>query len=279
MGTFRYITFAFMAFLVISASACSSGQKKADVLLVPALEKNDSSKSVDKSKIVPKSEPLEKSTAGSTNDENKEVNLLPALEIVSDSNSFGKTKIVISKGRAYVNTGVVQGIHKPPYEKVFFLSHENKSCFIWDVKTPYPFDHFTKQPVAIRRPFVKVGEENLFGFKCEVYQDYKDPKKASLKYIFSKELDAPRSLFVGYSSSFGQPASFGMPVLLKARYRGGWIKLYEITSVNKIKIDESIFDVPNYKEVKDLVNFAFFTPGSEDIENLFEYHFDSKKKK
>lgn len=208
--------------------------------------------------------------------------LVSGLVLITESVSFGKTKISLANGCAYVDNGVVQVIHRPPYDKCYFLSHENKTYFLWKTVQPYPFVNILPVPFIMHKQLQKVGESKMHGYKCEIYEGIQKRIKALNRYTFAPQLKGPPSLVKGYSASFYYPERYGMPMKIEARPIAStnkkWDVLLEVKSVKKAEIDDGIFVVPPYKVTKDMTSFAFFTPGNENIEELFEYHFDKKKK-
>ena len=207
--------------------------------------------------------------------------LVPGMEIITDSVAFGKTKIKLADGYAYVDNGVVQSIHRPPYKKVYFLSQENQTYLLWNTDEPYPFSGVLGGTLIKHKKLKKIGETKMFGYNCAVYEGFQKSIDSLNRFTFTREIKLPDSLIKGYSSVFYFPEELGAPFKIEARpirrTTKVWDTILEVISLKKAEIDESLFAVPPYKETKDLTSFTFFTPGSQNIEELFEYHFKKKK--
>ena len=208
------------------------------------------------------------------------------LELVSDSEVFGKTKIYCNREYAYVDNGIVQGVHKPPWDKVYFINKENRSIFVWDTKKPYPFTRVLQTDLMQHNVNKIKGKTKYMGYDSLLVEGYKNHPLPILRITVTREFETPPSLMVGYSQNFQYPPSLGYPLLVEYRQNlrrdSEWIKVYEIKSLKRTKIEKSKFEVPAFKNAEDITRFTFMGPPGEDrnsIEDLFEYHFDRKKSK
>lgn len=212
--------------------------------------------------------------------------MVDVLELVSDSEVFGKTKIYCNREYAYVDNGIVQGVHKPPWDKVYFINKENRSIFVWDTKKPYPFTRVLQTDLMQHNVNKIKGKTKYMGYDSLLVEGYKNHPLPILRITVTREFETPPSLMVGYSQNFQYPPSLGYPLLVEYRQNlrrdSEWIKVYEIKSLKRTKIEKSKFEVPAFKNAEDITRFTFMGPPGEDrnsIEDLFEYHFDRKKSK
>lgn len=210
--------------------------------------------------------------------------MVDVLELVSDSEVFGKTKIYCNHEYAYVDNGIIQGVHKPPWDKVYFINRENQSLFVWDTKKPYPFTRVLQTDLMEHKVNKIKGKTKYMGYDSLVIEGYKNHPLPILRITVTQKFEIPASLTIGYSQNFFYPPQMGFPLLVEYRESlqadSKWTKVYEIKSLRKTQIERSKFDVPAFKKAEDITRFTFMGPPGDDsntIEDLFEYHFDRKK--
>ncbi|MCA9818095.1 MAG: hypothetical protein KC652_23485 [Cyanobacteria bacterium HKST-UBA01] len=254
-----------------------SAGKQADGKKTKAPDSKPQAKPVSESESEPLKEPAAK---------NEKATMVDVLELVSDSEVFGKTKIYCNREYAYVDNGIVQGVHKPPWDKVYFINKENRSIFVWDTKKPYPFTRVLQTDLMQHNVNKIKGKTKYMGYDSLLVEGYKNHPLPILRITVTREFETPPSLMVGYSQNFQYPPSLGYPLLVEYRQNlrrdSEWIKVYEIKSLKRTKIEKSKFEVPAFKNAEDITRFTFMGPPGEDrnsIEDLFEYHFDRKKSK
>ncbi|MBI1270850.1 hypothetical protein GC174_10490 [bacterium] len=210
--------------------------------------------------------------------------MVDVLELVSDSEVFGKTKIYCNHEYAYVDNGIIQGVHKPPWDKVYFINRENQSLFVWDTKKPYPFTGVLQTDLMEHKVNKIKGKTRYMGYDSLVIEGYKNHPLPILRITVTQKFKIPASLTIGYSQNFFYPPQLGFPLLVEYRESlqadSKWMKVYEIKSLKRTQIESSKFIVPAYKKAEDITRFTFMGPpgdNSNTIEDLFEYHFDRKK--
>ncbi len=251
-------------------ASAKGGEKSPKELKEASIKKQDS--------------PQKKAAASGTTNAKDTGIKIKALEITASSESFGKTKIIFNKDYAFVDNGVVQSIHKPPHDKVYFLSKESGTCLIWGTDTPYPFSNlFNYDRLLLSRTIKPAGKTRLNGYECQILEGFMRQEFPVMRYTLTSKIEAPPSLVKSYAINFFYDAKYGYP--LKVEYRkqltksSDWGLALETLRLRETEVDMSLFKVPPYKVVKGVTEFTLFTPGSNDIEDLFEYHFDKKKKK
>ena len=198
------------------------------------------------------------------------------IELLTESGSFGKTKILIAGGKSRTDNGIVQVIHQPPYDQVYFLNPESGTYYSWDTSQSYPFTSALPHKDLKCDRFKENGSKKHLGHECVELLAYRGRSETpAARYLLTKEFKAPPSLALGYAFNYFYPPEYGIPMHITIR-RGArtWESLLKVEKIEKKEFDSSLFEVPSgYKPVKDRAEFLIFTPGDDDIEKMFEYHF------
>lgn len=213
---------------------------------------------------------------------NNEV-LVDGYEIFATTISAGKVKIQYVEPFLVLSTGVMKSLHKPPYNKVYFLDVEGKQILLWyPAREPFPYKPFFMDLRPCRK-FTKEKHEDCFGLKTNLYLGYrgKEQKRAAVRIVSTPDLKLVPSYDFFRSVLFDGSKDRGFPILIQMRsgkhQKGKWITVYQTNSLTKKKFPRSTFDVPaDFKVAKDLG--SFMVGDQIGVEDMFEYKFNRKKK-
>jgi len=209
---------------------------------------------------------------------------IPGYRIIANQNRGSqKLEIRVAGDYGLASTGVAVGMHKPPCDRVYFVSRENKRILTWNIKDPYPLaSAFTTINPC---PFYKKdGRTKVLGIDCDIAWGLNKRRQPVLRYYTTDRLPVPKSMRLSQSINLSLPVDLGFPMeVAYARTIGGktgWVTVYKTEKINKESFPLSIFKVPtNYKPVKSVTELVFSSGGdglgSGDIEDLFEHHFSN----
>ncbi|MBZ0186507.1 MAG: hypothetical protein K8F91_09690 [Candidatus Obscuribacterales bacterium] len=214
-----------------------------------------------------------------TSVDNKEKSVT-GYRILADQDRFGKIDVSVTGDYGIATTGVAVGIHKTPFDKVYFVSRENKSILIWDTKKPYPLKSVFGTIKACQS-YKRAGKTKYLGIDCDIIYGLTKTKAPVLKYTTTKSLPVPFSLKISQSQNLNCPMEYGYPLAVEySQQLGGkirWMPSFKTKKITKTTIPLSTFDVPtNYRKVKSVTELVFSSGGGlgkGDIEDLFEHHF------
>ncbi|MCA9803905.1 MAG: hypothetical protein KC777_18170 [Cyanobacteria bacterium HKST-UBA02] len=208
---------------------------------------------------------------------------LPGYRIMASHKGAQKLDMRVAGDYGLASTGVAVGIHKPPCDRVYFVSRENKRILTWKLKDPYPLasTFTTIKPCPF---YKKDGRTKVLGIDCNIAWGLNKLRQPVLRYYATDKLPVPKSMRISQSMNLALPVELGFPLeVAYARTIGGktrWITVFKTEKISKESFPMSTFKVPtNYKPVKSLTELVLSSGGnglgSGDIEDLFEHHFSN----
>ena len=201
--------------------------------------------------------------------------------------NFGNWTCLLGDKKACVKTGITTAYHLPPYKKVYITSPENKAYMIWETDKPYNLGSVNKQFCPPCAKLVKIGSKKILGYNCTQVDGYSRRGEHIVKFYFTKELNAPFSWYKGVAFSGNYPASYGLPMKVEMKQRANrgyfWFTPFKVEKIENRKFKANTFKMPaGYKKVNSIAALVFSSNGKFDesnIEDLFEHHFDKRKRK
>ena len=213
----------------------------------------------------------------------KKTEPVEATEFLYRIQPYGKVKAVFSENGGLIDNGIVTLVVSPPYKICYWLNPDNKT-------------YLARKLLLEKAQYSKIVKRNktqISGYNCTIYDCYKNEKTKVGTFYSTDEVKLHSTLNDLLCNTTGVPLGYVFPIKTVGMTINAQdfltlpntpvvkrATLLKLLKVRKLKVNPQIFKVPgDYKKADTPLGFAISESGTmnkEDVEDLFEHHFEKK---